>query len=209
METERIARIYESALWRGNPLLVLLLGITEKGEYRRISRALQLKGNETMLDLACGPGIYTRRFAREVSRGEVLGLDLSWPMLKQGKYLVQKNGLTNIRLLQGSALALPFSNGRFDAINCAAALHLFDDLVGTFMEVFRVLKPGGQFTFSTFRYPPNKLIAFYLRLRQSFAGIRAFRHKDLEDGLREAGFTETRYLHIKGIWVVMSASKPR
>lgn len=204
-----MAHLYESPLWRRNPLLVFLLGINSSKEYQIISRAIRLSGNEVLLDLACGPGIYARRFARELSRGKVLGVDLSWPMLKHARSLVQKNGLTNLHLMQGDALTLPFRSGHFDVVNCAAALHLFRDPAGTFMEVNRVLKPGGQFTFSTFRYPRDPLMQIILRLRRNIAGIRSFRQKELESGLQSAGFADFRYLHVRGIWMVISAIKAR
>jgi SAM-dependent methyltransferase len=207
METEFMARLYESVLWRRNPFLTILLGSTFNRESQIVSRALKLTSAETILDLACGPGIYARRFAREASRGRVLGLDLSLPMLKHGNQLLQKNRLTNVRLLQGNALALPFCNSCFDVVNCAAALHLFGDLARTFAEANRVLRPGGRFIFSTFRYPKDRLMRQFLHLRYNLVGIRSFRQEDLESGLRKAGFDEFHYLHARGIWVVIEAGK--
>ena len=207
METDLIARLYESALWRRDPLLILLLGTTFNREYRIVSRALKLTGSESILDLAPGPGIYTRRLAREVRKGVVYGLDLSWPMLKHGRHLVQRNRLRNIKLIQGNALGLPFAKDNFDVVNCAAALHLFGDLAKTFSEVERVLKPSGRFAFSTFRYPKNKFVEPFLRLRGETTGIRSFRQADIENELRKAGLGQIRSLHAWGIWVVMIATK--
>ena len=209
METDVIARLYESPLWRRDPLLILLLGTTFNKEYRIVSRAMKLTGDEVILDLAPGPAIYTRRLAREVRKGLVYGLDLSWPMLKHGRRLVLRSGLKNVELIQGDALILPCGNEKFDLVNCAAALHLFGDLTTTFAEVKRVLKPGGRFTFSTFRHPRNKFIEPFLRLRGNTVGIRSFRQADIENELRKAGFGEIRSLHAWGIWVVMIAIKNR
>lgn len=205
METERMAQMYESLLWRRNPLLILLLGTTFEQEYRLVSRALHLTGSERILDLACGPGIYTRRFSQVASHSLIVGADLSWAMLKHGKQLAQSHKIRNMHLIQGNALALPFPDDYFDAVNCAAALHLFGDLAGTFREVSRVLKPGGQFVFSTFRYPRNILVRFVLHLRYNTVGIRSFRQEDIEYELQRAGFVETQYLHARGIWMVMRA----
>jgi SAM-dependent methyltransferase len=207
MEREFMARLYESPLWRRNPFLTLLLGSTFNQEAGIVSRALKLTGTETILDLACGPGIYARRFAREVRGGCVIGADLSLPMLRHGMQLLREHGLTNVRLLQGNALALPFGNSSFDVVNCAAALHLFGDLARTFVEVERVLKPGGRFVFSTFRYPRSRLMQQFLHLRYNLVGIRSFRQEDIESELRKAGFEEFRYLHAKGIWVVLHATR--
>ncbi len=202
-----MARLYESPLWRRNPLLALLLGSTFQREARIVSHALRLSGAETVLDLACGPGIYARRFAREVSRGTVIAMDLSLAMLEHGEQLLQDNGITNVLLLQGNALALPFDRTSFDVINCAAALHLFGDLSRTFSEVERVLRPGGRFVFSTFRYPGSRLMQQFLHLRYNLVGIRSFRQEDIESELRKAGFGEFHYLHAKGIWVVIHATR--
>jgi ubiquinone/menaquinone biosynthesis C-methylase UbiE len=207
MEREFMARLYESPLWRRNPLLTLLLGSTFHQEARTISRALRLTATETILDLACGPGIYARRFALEVSRGCVIGADLSLPMLRHGAQLLRDHCIANVRLLQGNALALPFRSSSFDVVNCAAALHLFGDLARTFAEVERVLKPGGRFIFSTFRYPRNRLMQQFLHLRYNLVGIRSFRQEDIESELRKARFGKFHYLHAKGIWVVMYATR--
>lgn len=207
METDLIARLYESFLWRRNPFLVFLLGSTFNKEYKLTSRALRLTGTETILDLACGPGIYTRRLAREVQHGLVFGLDLSWPMLKHGKRLARRAGSTNLHLIRGNARVMPFANNRFDVVNCAAALHLFGELRRTFAEVHRVLKPGGRFTFSTFRFPKNRAMRLFVHLRQNLLGIRSFRQEDLEKELQRTGFEEIQYLYSRGIWLVISARK--
>jgi SAM-dependent methyltransferase len=207
METRLMAHLYESILWRRNPLLGLLLGTNSNGEYRLIVRSLNLRGDENILDLACGPGIYTRRFAHGARRGTVTGMDLSWPMLAHGWRLVQRGRLVNIRLLQGDALALPFQDAQFDVVNCAAALHLFGDLARAFSEVHRVLKPGGRFTFSTFRYPRDAFVQGILWMRRNIAGIRSFRQEEIENELTKAGFGNVRYLHARRIWMVVLAIK--
>ncbi len=81
MEWEPLIRVYESRLWRRSLLWRLLAGISFEQEYRLVAEAARLAPGTCVLDLACGPGIYARRFARAVSDGRVVGLDLSLPML--------------------------------------------------------------------------------------------------------------------------------
>jgi SAM-dependent methyltransferase len=45
--------------------------------------------------------------------------------------------------VQGSALAIPFEDGRFDAVVSIGCLHHTGDLAGAIREVRRVLAPGG------------------------------------------------------------------
>lgn len=53
-------------------------------EQQRTVEALRLAPGSTVLDVACGPGLFTRRFARAVEPGGLaVGIDLSAPMLAQ------------------------------------------------------------------------------------------------------------------------------
>lgn len=209
METEWIVRLYESRVWRRNPALAVLMGITFDREYEIISQAMRLTGSEVILDLACGTGIYARRIAREVSRGAVLGFDLSQPMLRHAKGLVNRDGLSNVMLLQGDALALPFSSGRFDVVNCGGALHLFGDLARALGEINRILKEGGHFTFATFRNRGTRFSEQVVRLRRDLSGMNAFRPDEIESELRKIGFDQVECHHAKRIWLIMSATKAR
>src|SRR5947207_1429723 len=82
---------------------------------RQLEHALaSVKGRPpAVLDLACGDGVMTHRM-RE--RGfSVIGLDMENLPLKLGREEMAKRG-TEASFVQGSALALPFSNGAFDGV---------------------------------------------------------------------------------------------
>ena len=125
MEWDPLVRIYESRLWRRSPLLSLVTGISFESEYSLIARALQIETGNRILDLACGPGIYTRRFAQHRPEAAVVGMDLSSPMLRYALRRTLEEQLTNVTLVRGDARAFPFGTGVFDAVNCCGALHLF------------------------------------------------------------------------------------
>jgi SAM-dependent methyltransferase len=95
MEWPPLIRIYESRLWRRSPLFGLLAGISVERECGLIAQAAGLDGDPHVLDLACGPGIYSRRFARAVPHGTVVGLDLSAPMLLHGQRRAEANLASN------------------------------------------------------------------------------------------------------------------
>ncbi len=154
MESAAIARIYESRLWRRSRIATLALGISFEREQQLIGRAARLSPGDSLLDVACGPGIYARPFARQVAPGLVVGLDLSPAMLGHARRRARAAGLENLALVRGDALRLPFAGGRFDAVNCCGALHLFPDADLALREVHRVLKPGGRFTVAAFRRDP-------------------------------------------------------
>lgn len=207
MESDAIVRVYESRFWRRSLLVATLTQLSFEQEFEMVSRAAKLKGNESLLDLACGTGIYARPFAKQLVQGVVFGLDLSKPMLNYASQQARNEGLTNMILLHGDALDIPLPDAMFDNVNCCGALHLFSDLDRVLREISRVLKPGGVFTFATFRQREGALAERIVRLRKNATGMNAFRPDELELRLNQAGFEEVKCHHAKGIWLVMGAIK--
>lgn len=82
MELAWIARIYESRLWRRNPLIGLLQGISFEWESALVEGALRVSDDALVLDLGCGPGIYARPLAVRARNGLVVGAHLSPAMLR-------------------------------------------------------------------------------------------------------------------------------
>ena len=80
MESERMVGIYESKWWRRSRLFALLVKISLDDEMALIKRIAEIGPADTVLDLACGPGLYARAFAEDGPRRRVVGLDCSWPM---------------------------------------------------------------------------------------------------------------------------------
>jgi SAM-dependent methyltransferase len=208
MEWDPLVRIYESRLWRRSPLFTALMGISFESEYALIAANVQLTSDAEVLDLACGPGIYARRFARTARGGLIVGLDLSRPMLRYAARRAAAEGLPNLHFIRGTALALPFEVDRFDIVNCCGALHLFPDVSRAVGEVARVLRPGGRFAAAVFRRREGRLAAWATRVRRLRFGVDAFRPADLGAQLAGAGLTNIQCHHAAGIWLIMSAVKP-
>ena len=207
MESNAIIRIYESRLWRRSPYVALLLGISFTREQQLILRAAELASAERVLDLACGPGIYTRYFARKVSAGSVMGLDLSLPMLRYASRRAHQEQVENVLWIHGTALELPFPPEHFDVVNCCGALHLFPDVTRALAEVWRVLKPAGRFTVATFRRGEGRFAAARASARRRLSGLDAFSASDLESRLHRAGLRDVQFHHARRAWLIASARK--
>jgi ubiquinone/menaquinone biosynthesis C-methylase UbiE len=97
------------------------------------------------LDVGCGLGGGSR-FAASRFGCRVTGIDLTAEYVETGQTLSSWVGLDDrIALHHGSALDLPFDQGRFDA---AYMMHVgmnIPDKTQLFAEVYRVLEPGGSF----------------------------------------------------------------
>jgi ubiquinone/menaquinone biosynthesis C-methylase UbiE len=139
-----------------------------------------------ILDLACGPGTFTRRIARRFPESNVIGFDLSPQMLARAVRLSRRERLHNIFYMRGSALSLPFKSASFDAVTCCGALQLFSNADLAVREIARVLKTRGDFVCQTTvgpRRPP-----LYVRVADRMLKFGYFYLDDLKDRLSRFNF---------------------
>lgn len=87
---------------------------------------LFLKGD--VLDLGCGPGDVTMRFAQSLPDTRITGIDGSQPMLDRGIKDVTRRGLAHRITLEKALLQAGTSlNARFDAVISNSLLHHLSD----------------------------------------------------------------------------------
>ncbi len=106
---------------------------------RRGARAASMPLDGRALDVACGSGKLTRELHRLATKGLVVGLDFSGPMLR-----VAATGAPGPRYVRGDGLRLPFADETFDAATVAFGLRNFADPEKGLREMRRVLRPGGR-----------------------------------------------------------------
>ena len=100
---------------------------------------------ERVLDVGCGNGLTSRDAARAAGeQGEVLGVDLSGPMLALATQLAKDEGLGNVRFEQGDAQVYPFPNGAFDLVMSRFGVMFFGDPVAAFTNIASAVRPGGR-----------------------------------------------------------------
>ncbi len=204
MLSSALALIYER-LWRpvGGRLLMGATGPGTRDERRMAMRMLDLSPNDRVLDVACGPGNFTRGFARATGEGLVVGLDASKTMLAVA---VRKTDSANVTYVRGNACTLPFRDGSFDAICCFAALYLIQEPMRALDEIVRVLAPGGRVALlSSCNRGPLPAGATNAVVR-SLSGVRIFARDELTRALRDRGLTSIEQ-HVAGLAQFVSARK--
>jgi ubiquinone/menaquinone biosynthesis C-methylase UbiE len=102
-----------------------------------------INGQEELLDIATGGGHTANAFAPLVKK--VTAVDLTEEMLAAAESFIIENGHQNVEFVQGDAEQLPFTDESFDIVTCRIAPHHFPNVDFFIKEVYRVLKPGGQF----------------------------------------------------------------
>jgi demethylmenaquinone methyltransferase / 2-methoxy-6-polyprenyl-1,4-benzoquinol methylase len=108
---------------------------------------------DTVLDVATG----TAAVALELVRQKdcyVVGVDRTAGMLEEGRRRVALAAASRkVRLQEGDARALPFDDGRFDAVTFTYLLRYVEDPAATLRELVRVVKPGGTVAGLEFALP--------------------------------------------------------
>ena len=208
METGSIVDIYEGAFWRANEWFSLFTGITLKDEMSLVREILAIDSAETVLDLACGPGLYSRDFSEKNPDSSVIAMDISWPMLRNGARKAQSQNLNNIYFIHGDAHVLPLKDQSIDAASCCAALHLIPDTKCVLEELYRVLKPGGHISASVFYNNMTPVMQMHSFFAKFFGGVHFFQKDELLDLFSSTGFEPDIY-HRRGVWMVNGAVKKR
>lgn len=189
MLSRLVPMVYER--WWRPALGRAVKGVTGPGmsEEVRIARLLLgLSAGHTVLDVACGPGNFTRSFGRTVGpEGLAVGIDASPTMLARGARDLLRDRADNVALIRGDATDLPFRAGSFDAVCCFAALHLFSDPFAALTDMSRVLASGGRIAVMTsvrrqVQLPPLK------PLIERGSGMRVFEHDEIVAKLQSLGF---------------------
>lgn len=99
-----------------------------------------------VIDLGCGEGSNTRRFAK--LGGLMTGVDLSSEMIGRAREQEEREPLGIAYEIGSFSELAPFADGAFDVALSTMALMDGPDLSGALKAALRVLKPGGALCFS-------------------------------------------------------------
>jgi SAM-dependent methyltransferase len=115
-----------------------------------------------VLDAGCGMGRYSRVAAQAGAR-LVVGLDLSAAVLAARALTAD---LPNVALVQGDLLRPPLGHHRFDHIYALGVLDHTPNPRAAFLELARLLKPGGRI--AVWVYPrERRLLEWIMRIQRA------------------------------------------
>lgn len=116
--------------------------------YHHVATQADLTGKR-MLEVSCGHGGGASWITRNLRPAHYTGLDLNPTGIA---FCRRRHRVPGLDFVQGDAQNLPFADHTFDAVINVEASHCYPDFPRFLAEVARVLKPGGHFLYTDFRF---------------------------------------------------------
>jgi len=138
--------------------------------------------DDTVLDVACGPGLVVCAFARVVRHAT--GIDLTPAMIDRARAVQAEQGLSNVTWRVGDVLPLPYPDASFSIVTSRFAFHHLPDPLAVLCEMQRVCEPGGRVVVIdlTASPDPQKAAAFHrMEMLRDPSHVRALSLAELQD----------------------------
>ncbi|XP_028790167.1 uncharacterized methyltransferase At2g41040, chloroplastic-like isoform X1 [Neltuma alba] len=164
-----------------------------------------------LVDVSCGSGLFSRKFASSGVYSGVIALDFSENMLRQCYNFIKQDETllaNNLALVRADVSRLPFSSGSVDAVHAGAALHCWPSPSNAIAEITRILKSGGVFVGSTFlRYTSSTPWIIRPLRERTLQGYSYLTEEEIEDLCTSCGLTNYSR-KIQQSFIMFSAQKP-
>ena len=153
--------MFTGAIMLLQPILMIWSSKVGKLRMRKmLIDSLNLKGNETVLDVGCGRGLLLNEAARRLTSGKAIGVDL-WQSEDQSGNRpevtlenARAEGVAErVEVRPGDMRELPLPDHSVDVVISSMAIHNVREKEGraqAIHEINRVLRPGGQISLLDF-----------------------------------------------------------
>ena len=166
----------------------------------RVIERLDLKSDSKIIDIGCGCGATTLEIAKKITQGEILGVDISEPMLDKAAETAREMSLSNISFEVKDVQVDVMPQNYFDVAFSRFGVMFFEDPFEAFKNIHSSLKEDGLLSFVCWQNASlNPWQSLSIQVIKEFLDLPApapkspgpFAFEDktyLEDILRESGF---------------------
>ena len=168
-------------------VMVLSSRVVKPKICNRILDSIHWRGDENVLDVGCGRGLFLVGAAKRLKTGKATGVDIwqTGDLSGNGAEAAQRNAKAEgvagrVKIETADARKLPFAAGSFDVVVSSLALHNISSSqqrTEALNEIARVLKPGG-----------------YLAI------LDIFRTAEYAETLKQLSFTDVRLSPMTFLW---------
>ncbi|KAH0742722.1 hypothetical protein KY290_030715 [Solanum tuberosum] len=163
-----------------------------------------------LVDVSCGSGLFSRKFAKSGVYSRVIALDFSENMLRQCYDFIKTDESilsSNLALVRADVSRLPFFSGSVDAVHAGAALHCWPSPSNAIAEINRILRSGGIFVGTTFLRVNPSAPPILRALQQSATRTYSFfTQEEIKDLVTTCGLINYTS-KVQGGFIMFSAQK--
>lgn len=143
-----------------------------------------------MVDVGCGPGYLVSSIAKSLPRLHIIGVDIADEMVRLSTRNISSLGFNGrVEFRQGDIQELPFEDNSVDFVVSTLSLHHWSEPKQALQEIYRVLKPGGQFLIFDLRRDARRLFYWLLGFAQRFVVPAAIRRISEPTGSARSSYT--------------------
>lgn len=151
----------------------------------------QVRSDDNVLDVACGPGLVACEFAPRVEH--VTGIDITPAMIEQAIELQKERNLQNLTWTVAEAVPLPFPDHSFSLAITRYSFHHLLSPVKALAEMVRVCRPGGRVLVADVAVEPSKSEAYdRLEVMRDPSHTHALTKVEFNDLINSSGLINCR-----------------
>ncbi|XP_007202300.1 uncharacterized methyltransferase At2g41040, chloroplastic [Prunus persica] len=203
-----VSFLYERG-WRQNFNRSGFPGLDE--EFKMAQDYFKSAEGGVLLDVSCGSGLFSRKFAKSGTYSGVVALDFSENMLRQCYDFLKKDPTllaTNLALVRADVSRLPFPSGSVGAVHAGAALHCWPSPSNAIAEISRILRTGGIFVGTTFlRYTSSTPWILRPLRERALQNYSYLTEEEIEDLCTSSGLINYSS-KVQQSFIMFSAQKP-
>ncbi len=152
-----------------------------------------VESEASALDIGCGGGANIARLLARCKH--VTGVDHAPLSVAKSRQLNAKEIWGGrCEVVEGDVAALPFEDGSFDLVTAFETIYFWPDIVESYRQVHRVLKPGGRFVIVNESDGSKPTDAKWEAIIE---GMHTYTPAEIEADLAAAGFSSVSVTHDK------------
>ncbi|MDP3794055.1 MAG: class I SAM-dependent methyltransferase [Candidatus Uhrbacteria bacterium] len=175
------------------PCYDFLCAITGLGKRfrKKVLHAIALRGDETVIDVGCGTGVFLALAKKTYPRLPLIGIDPDKEALAIAKRRLLKKNL-DVELHEAFAESLPIPNASADVCFSTLAFHHMPNEIKqkALQEIYRILKPSGRVVIADFGATDSRWPRALLRLFEKIEYVEGNFKGLIPHYLKQAGFQE-------------------
>ncbi len=165
--------------------------------YKNTAKFLDLKNDDTYLEIGFGSGIFIKKYASHVSK--IAGLDYSEDMVHLASS-INRNLIESGRaeFIQGNVSSLPWHNNEFSVVVGIETFYFWPEPITSLKEIFRVLVPGGRLVIEM-SYNKEDGLDHTKHLRMS--NFNLYSAEEITKMLEKSGFINISITYYRSLWI--------